>query len=107
MESLNIKNNFQFKGFIPTKKTIEKSKFFYNLVKNDRPATLKNWRYYKKKGIFIWARLKLSSASNCSFDISSKDNNASGSINSLQKQFLNKILKWNQNRQSLEISLNS
>ena len=107
MESLNIKNNFQFKGFIPTKKTIEKSKFFYNLVEKRSPSDSKKLAVLQKKGNLYMARLKLSSASNCSFDISSKDNNASGSINSLQKQFLNKILKWNQNRQSLEISLNS
>ena len=100
MESLNIKNNFQFKGFVPDKKIKEKSEFFYNLIEKRSPSDSKKLAVLQKKGSFYTARVKVSSASSCSFDISCKDNNVSSSINSLQKQFLNKILKWNQTRQS-------
>ncbi|MCZ0932478.1 MAG: hypothetical protein OXJ52_04925 [Oligoflexia bacterium] len=79
---------------------------FYNLIERRAPSDSKKLAVLKKTGGSYTARLKLSSASSCSFDISCKDNNATDSINSLQKQFFDKILKWNQTRQPKDVSLN-
>ena len=105
MSRLNVKNNFQFKGFVPNKKIKEKGEVFYNLIERRSPSDSKKLAVLQKTGAFYTARLKVSSASDCSFDIISKDNNAGDSINSLQKKFFSKILKWNQARQSKDISL--
>ena len=106
MEKLNIKNNFQFKGFIPNKKIREKSEIFYDLIERRSPSDSKKIAVLKKSGDYYTARLKISSAGACSFDIFCKDSNASDSINSLQEKFFNKILKWNQTRQAKNIPLN-
>ena len=84
----------------------EKSGLFYSLIEKRSPSDSKKLAVLQKKGSFYIARLKVSSASSCSFDISCKDNNATSSIDSLQEQFFNKILKWNQARKSKKISLN-
>ena len=106
MEKLNIKNNFQFKGFVPSKKVREKSENFYDLIERRSPSDSKKTAVLKKTGDHYTASLKISSAGACSFDIFSKDNSASDSISSLQKKFFNKIIKWNQTRQAKSISLN-
>ena len=105
MTNVDVKSNFQFKGFVPNKKIREKSEVFYNLVERRSPSDSKKLAVLKKAGDFYVARLKVSSASSCSFDISCKENNVSNSISSLQKQFFDKILKWNQTRQPRNIPL--
>ena len=106
MERLDIKNNFQFKGFVPNKRIREKSENFYDLIERRSPSDSKKTAVLKKTGDCYTASLKISSAGACSFDIFSKDNNASDSISSLKKKFFNKILKWNQTRQAKNIPLN-
>ena len=97
MEGLN-KNNFQFKGFIPNRRIREKGEIFYNLIERRAPSDSKKRAVLRKTNKGYTASLKVSSASSCSFDISCKDNSAFDSISSLQKQFFNKIIKWNKTR---------
>ena len=91
-------SNFQFKGFTPNSKVKKKSKVFYNLIESRAPSDSKKQVALIKSGKIYEGRLKISSAGSCSFEISSKENNISDSIDSLQKQFFDKILKWNKNR---------
>ena len=100
-----MRNNFQFEGFTPNRKIKEESKVFYSLIERRSPSDSKKLAVLKKKGASYTARLKVSSAGACSFDISCRGHNAGDSINSLQKQFLNKILKWNQTRQAKKFPL--
>ena len=98
MEALNIKNNFQFKGFTPNKKIREKGEVLYNLIERRAPSDSKKLAVLKKTGGSYTASLRVSSASSFSFDISCRDNSAFDSINSLQKQFFDEIIKWNKTR---------
>ena len=105
MVDLNVRSNFQFKGFVPNRKVREKGEVFYSLIERRSPSDSKKLAVLRKTGSLYEARLKLSSASSCSFDISCKDSNASDSISSLQREFFDQILRWNQTRQQKKIFL--
>ncbi len=90
--------NFQFHGFIPNKNVKKRSQFFYSLIESRSPSDSKKMASLTKKGNFYEARLKISSAGDCSFEISSKKNTISDSIECLQRQFFDKIINWNKTR---------
>ena len=96
MES--IKANFQFKGFIPNNSVKKQSQVFYSLVESRSPSDSRKLASLTKKGKVYEARLRVSSAGACSFEISSKKNKISDSIESLQRQFFDKIGAWNKTR---------
>ena len=96
--SIVNKKNFKFQGFVPSSKLKKISQNFYNLVENRSPSDSKKQAVLIKKGSLYEARLKIISASSCSFEISSKEDNSLRTINALQEKFLNKILNWNKNR---------
>lgn len=98
MLSVHQKQSFQFNGFTPNKKIKEQTQFFYNLIESRAPSDSKKIASLTKTGEIYEARLKISSASRCSFEISSKNPKASDSMKSLQKQFLDKIVNWNKTR---------
>ncbi len=91
-------NNFQFNGFIPNNSVKEQSQFFYSLIESRAPSDSKKTASLTKKGKLYEARLKVSSAGTCSFEIYSKKDRISDSIESLQQQFLDKIITWNKTR---------
>lgn len=95
---MGIKSNFQFNGFIPDKKVKKQSQFFYSLVERRAPSDSKKVASLTKKGGLYEARLKISSAGACSFEIVSKKGKISDSIECLQKQFFDKIVDWNKTR---------
>ena len=105
MVQANIKN-FQFKGFKPNKKSKKQIQFFYDFIERRSPSDSKKEAIFTKKGELYEARLKISSASLCSFEISSKKNKLSDSMKSLEKQFLDKIINWNKNRDQTFFLLN-
>ena len=93
-----MKQNFQFNGFTPNKNVKKQSQFFYSLIESRAPSDSKKTASLTKKGNFYEARLKISSAGDCSFEISSKKHNISDSIECLQKKFFDKIITWNKTR---------
>lgn len=98
MNKVNVKNNFQFKGFTPNPNVKKQSRVFYNLIESRSPSDSRKTASLTKKGNFYEARLKISSAGDCSFEIFSKKNKLSDSMESLRRQFFDKIVTWNQNR---------
>ena len=98
MSKINIKNNFQFKGFTPNINVKNQGQFFYSLIERRSPSDSKKLASLTKKGKFYEARLKISSAGTCSFEIVSKKNKISDSMECLQKQFFDKIVSWNKAR---------
>ena len=101
MTRLSVKDNFQFKGFKPNKEIKQRTRFFYNLIESRSPSDSKKIASLTKKGELYEARLKISSASHCSFEISSKTNKVSDSVKSLEKKFLDKIINWNKTRNQI------
>lgn len=95
---VNIKNNFQFNGFTPNTSVKKQSRVFYSLIESRSPSDSKKMASLTKKGKLYEARLKISSAGACSFEISSKKNKVSDSIECLRKQFFDKIITWNKTR---------
>lgn len=95
---MSLKNNFQFNGFIPNKIARRKGQFFYSLIESRSPSDSKKTASLTKKGELYEARLKISSAGTCSFEICSTKHTVSDSIECLQRQFLNKIVNWNKTR---------
>lgn len=93
-----MKNNFQFNGFIPKPKTKKQSRVFYNLIESRSPSDSRKTASLTKKGNLYEARLKISSAGECSFEISSQKNTITDSIESLRRQFFDKIVTWNKTR---------
>ena len=95
-------HNFQFKGFKPDKTVKNKVRFVYSFIESHAPSDSKKTasltKQKTKDGAFYEARLKLSSAGVCSFEICSKKNKITDSIDSLQQQFLDKIISWNKSR---------
>ena len=91
-------NTFQFKGFTPNDKIKKQSQFVYNLIESRAPSDSKKIASLTKKGKVYEARLRVSSATTCSFEIFSKKDKVSDSMESLQKQFLDKIVNWNKTR---------
>ena len=98
VDRINIKNNFQFKGFTPNTRVKKQGRVFYNLIESRSPSDSRKIASLTKKGNVYEARLKVSSAGTCSFEISSRKNNISDSIECLRKQFFDKIITWNQTR---------
>ena len=98
MIQVNIKSNFQFNGFEPNKKIKKQIQFFYDFIEKRSPSDSKKVASLTKKGELYEARLKISSSSRCSFEISSKTNKVSESMKSLEKKFLDKIVNWNKTR---------
>lgn len=94
----DIKNNFKFEGFTPDSKVKRQSRVFYSLIEKRSPSDSKKVASLTKKGNYYEARLKISSAGACSFEICSKKSKISDSMESLQKQFFDKIVDWNKNR---------
>ena len=93
------KKNFKFNGFNPSPQLEKTTESFYKLIESRSPSDSKKQAVLTKKGAgFYEARLKVSSASSCSFEIVSTGTNDFNSIDSLQKKFLSKILVWNQNK---------
>ena len=103
MNYLDLRNNFEFKGFIPNQQIKNKSESFYNQIEKLSPSDSKKVAILKKTKEGYTARLKVSSASACSFDISCKQSNANRSMLSLQKEFFDQIRKWNKKRLDTDI----
>ena len=97
---LRKKKNFEFQGFKPNSALKEKSQIFYKMIQRRSPSDSKKQAILTKKGNSYEARLKVTSASSCSFEIYSKNNNVLDSIQSLEKKFFNKIIAWNKNRKN-------
>lgn len=95
---MSMENNFQFKGFIPNKAIKKQSQFFYSLIESRSPSDSKKTASLTKKGNLYEARLKISSATACSFEISSKKDKISDTMKCLQRQFFDKIINWNKTR---------
>lgn len=95
---MKMKNNFQFHGFVPDKNVKKESQFVYNLIESRAPSDSKKVASLTKKGNFYEARLRISSAGDCSFEIVSKKDSISASMESLQKKFFDKIVNWNKTR---------
>ena len=95
---LKSRKNFEFQGFKPNDTLIQKSQTFYKVIQSRAPSDSKKQATLAKKGNFYEARLKVTSASSCSFEIYSKNDNVLESIQSLEKKFFNKILAWNKKR---------
>ncbi len=91
-------DNFQFNGFVPNQSIKRQSRFFYNLIEKRAPSDSKKTASLTKRGKLYEARLRISSAGACSFEIFSRENSISGSMNSLRKQFFDKIIRWNKQR---------
>ena len=94
----DLKNNFQFRGFTPNKAIRQQTQFFYNLVESRAPSDSKKTASLTKRGKLYEARLRVSSAGTCSFEISSRKDRILDSMECLQKQFLDKIINWNKTR---------
>ena len=92
------KQNFQFNGFTPNKKVKQQTQFVYDFIEKHAPSDSKKTASLTKKGNTYEARLKISSASDCSFEICSKEHKPTDSMKSLQKKFLDKIVNWNKTR---------
>ena len=93
-----MRKNFKFHGFNPSPQLQKTTESFYKLIENRAPSDSKKQAILTKKAGFYEAKLKVSSASSCSFEIFSQEKDDFNSISSLQKQFLDKILTWNQNK---------
>lgn len=93
-----FKNKFQIKGFIPDKKIKKQTQCFYDLIEKRSPSDSRKTASLTKKAGLYEARLKISSASQFSFEISSKEQKASDSMKILHQKFLDKILDWNKKR---------
>ena len=95
-------HNFQFKGFKPDKTVKNKVRFVYSFIESHAPSdsrkTASLTKQKTKNGAFYEARLKLSSAGVCSFEICSKRDKITDSIEALQQKFLDKIISWNKAR---------
>lgn len=100
------KQNFQFKGFTPNTKVKQQTQFVYDFIESRAPSDSKKVASLTKKGELYEARLKISSASSCSFEISSKEHRLSDSMKSLQQKFLDKIVNWNKTRNQTHFFLN-
>ena len=101
----DLKNNFQFRGFTPDKAIKRQSHFFYNLIESRAPSDSRKTASLTKKGKFYEARLKISSAGACSFEIYSKKDKITDSMDCLQKQFLDKIISWNKTRKQKHFTI--
>ncbi|MBC6415340.1 MAG: hypothetical protein GDA46_03000 [Bdellovibrionales bacterium] len=96
--SSKYEKSFKFHGFIPCDELKKTSQKLYDLIESRSPSDSKNQFVLIKKGNTYEAYLKVTSASSCCFEIYSKKRKALNSIHSIQEKFLNKILDWNQNR---------
>ena len=92
------RKNFKFHGFNPSPQLEKTTESFYKLIESRSPSDSKKQAVLTKKRSGYEARLKVSSASSCSFEIVSTEENDIKSIDSLQKKFLSKILVWSQNK---------
>ena len=102
-----MNRNFQFKGFTPNKTVKKQSQFFYSLIEKRSPSDSKKTASLTKKGDLYEARLKVSSAGGCSFEIFSIKNKISESMESLQKKFFDKIVTWNKTRDQKDFKIQS
>ena len=97
MTSLNKKDSFQFKGFIPTENLREKCSCIYENVENYSPSeAIKEARLVKYNQAYI-GELKITSAS-CIFTITSEERDPVSSLDKLYKKFRKKMLVWNRSR---------
>ena len=76
----------------------KQSRVFYSLIESRSPSDSRKTASLTKKGNIYEARLKIDSAGDCSFEIFSKKNKISDSIESLRQQFFDKIITWNKTR---------
>ena len=99
-DMLVTKQSFQFKGFKPNGRVKQQTQFVYDFIESRAPSDSRKTASLTKKGDLYEARLKISSASSCSFEIYSKEQRPSDSMKSLKKKFLDKIVNWNKTRSS-------
>ena len=92
------KKNFKFRGFDPSPQLKKITESFYQMIENRSPSDSKTKAVITKQDGFFEAKLCISSASSCSFQIVSQDKSELRSINKLQEQFLRRILAWSQNK---------
>lgn len=98
LDTYKAKKNFKFRGFAPSPQLEKTTESFYKLIESRSPSDSKKQAVLTKRAGFYEARLKVSSASSCSFEIISRKKDQINSINSLQKKFLDKILLWSQSK---------
>ena len=91
-------NNFKFHGFKPSLQLEKTTEDLFKLIESRSPSDSKKHAVLTKKRKGFEARLRVSSASSCSFEIVSQDRDELNSIENLQKKFLDKILVWNKNK---------
>ena len=97
MATLDRKDTFQFKGFIPTQILKEKCSCIYENVENYSPSeAIKEARLVKYNQAYI-GELKITSAS-CIFTITSQEDDPIVSVDKLYRKFRKKMLVWNQQR---------
>ena len=101
-----VRKNFKFHGFNPSPKLEKTTETLYKLIESRSPSDSKKQAVLIKKKSGYEARLKVSSASSCSFEIVSKEKDELNSIDSLQKKFLDKILVWSKNKNPENYSFN-
>ncbi len=96
-KEINKKDSFVFEGFFPNSNLQEKCRKLYHIVEKRSPNSSTKEASITKIGDNYEAKLKIVSGS-CNFEISSKENEPSQTVEKLYEKFLNKILTWNKNR---------